>query len=157
MDLGGEPTTVTLLNKQHPKVHSKISVLRTTTNCTPHPTSRKFFLQQKDTIIESHNQCKCTVMQPSSSWYIYNITRVPKTLLSQGMREQKDHRAWGSGSLQWGCLPVRTEPAPRKSHQHDCLHRATTVDMLMWTGEDPQGFNPTQRTTGNYTAQAQEK
>lgn len=25
-----------------------------------------------------------------------------------------------------------------------------TTDMLTWTGESSRGFNPTQRTTGNY-------
>lgn len=103
------------------------------------------------TTANSH-QSKCVFVEPSLSAFMYKTTPAPKAWGTLQKRGQKDCKSQRSGGLRWDC--VTPEVTSVKSHQHDCSNvrwtRRTPTDTPSWMGTSPRGFNPTQRTMGNW-------
>jgi hypothetical protein len=99
------------------------------------PTTKEISLYNRQTIIENYSQSKCRVVEPR---HIYKTTPTQRwsseVIAEEGCNDCKSQRIRGVAVKV--CVLVMSEGAHSKSH---CLNmsqtRATTLDMLTWTGQ----------------------
>ena len=93
MDLEGESTMAALLKQHNSQLHSKYMSLYPQRSVILSCHQRNFFLQQLEITAENHIQSKCSVVEPSTSRYIYTTLLNPRLRQHCGRREGKPVRA----------------------------------------------------------------
>lgn len=141
MDLGEEPTTVSLLNQHNPKTYSKYSSLypQVCIIFIPHHISF-FFYQKEETITKAknHNQSKRRVVPPNRYiWKNSSCIVDSRNIVEMGVKSDRSQR------IRICCEIVSLEilePTSTKSHQDDgpnmsCIKK-TTIYVLNWMVKD---------------------